>query len=229
MNNPHDLRADRWRGSKAATAEAGTQRRRLALTMIIADETDEAAMAKWEHYKAGTDLDALAWSRAQAAADKKAARQFHRRPHRRAATAAADQRLAPDRLLRHGGAPARRDAGDRRLWPACMLTFDDFVIGVEQFGQRIQPLMRSRAEPRPGGLTLDALAHPYEEADGDGRSSISSCAASASATATSPPSTASRSRSGRASSSACSGPPAAARPRPCAASPGWRSRTTARS
>ena len=26
-----------------------------------------------------------------------------------------------------------------------MLTFDDFVIGIEQFGQRIQPLMRSRS------------------------------------------------------------------------------------
>jgi pyrimidine oxygenase len=26
-----------------------------------------------------------------------------------------------------------------------MLTFDDFVIGLEQFGHRIQPLMRSRA------------------------------------------------------------------------------------
>jgi pyrimidine oxygenase len=25
-----------------------------------------------------------------------------------------------------------------------MLTFDDFVIGIEQFGQRIQPLMQSR-------------------------------------------------------------------------------------
>jgi pyrimidine oxygenase len=25
-----------------------------------------------------------------------------------------------------------------------MLTFDDFVIGIEQFGRRIQPLMRSR-------------------------------------------------------------------------------------
>ena len=25
-----------------------------------------------------------------------------------------------------------------------MLTFDDFIIGVEQFGQRIQPLMSSR-------------------------------------------------------------------------------------
>jgi pyrimidine oxygenase len=25
-----------------------------------------------------------------------------------------------------------------------MLTFDDFVIGMEQYGQRIQPLMASR-------------------------------------------------------------------------------------
>ena len=25
-----------------------------------------------------------------------------------------------------------------------MLTFDDFLIGLEQFGQRIQPLMQSR-------------------------------------------------------------------------------------
>ncbi len=25
-----------------------------------------------------------------------------------------------------------------------MLTFDDFVIGMEQFGQRIQPLMKCR-------------------------------------------------------------------------------------
>jgi pyrimidine oxygenase len=26
-----------------------------------------------------------------------------------------------------------------------MLTFDDFLIGMEQFGERIQPLMKSRA------------------------------------------------------------------------------------
>jgi pyrimidine oxygenase len=26
-----------------------------------------------------------------------------------------------------------------------MLTFDDFLIGMEQFGQRIQPLMQTRA------------------------------------------------------------------------------------
>ena len=27
-----------------------------------------------------------------------------------------------------------------------MLTFDDFLIGLEQFGQRIQPLMKSRQD-----------------------------------------------------------------------------------
>jgi pyrimidine oxygenase len=27
-----------------------------------------------------------------------------------------------------------------------MLTFDDFLIGMEQFGQRIQPLMKSRRD-----------------------------------------------------------------------------------
>jgi pyrimidine oxygenase len=29
-----------------------------------------------------------------------------------------------------------------------MMTFDDFVIGMEQFGTRIMPLMRSRSEVR---------------------------------------------------------------------------------
>ena len=29
-----------------------------------------------------------------------------------------------------------------------MMTFDDFVIGMEQFGTRIMPLMQSREAPR---------------------------------------------------------------------------------
>ncbi len=36
---------------------------------FIADETDAAAIAKWEHYKAGTDMEALAWRDAQAEDD----------------------------------------------------------------------------------------------------------------------------------------------------------------
>ena len=39
-------------------------------TMVIADETDEAARAKWEHYKAGADQEAIAWLGEQGAADK---------------------------------------------------------------------------------------------------------------------------------------------------------------
>ncbi len=32
-----------------------------------------------------------------------------------------------------------------------MLTFDDFLIGIDQFGTRIQPLMKSRAHVRTNG------------------------------------------------------------------------------
>ena len=52
-----------------ATAETGRTCGALILTMIIADETDAAAEAKWEHYKAGTDHEALAWRDAQAKDD----------------------------------------------------------------------------------------------------------------------------------------------------------------
>src|SRR5262245_15577646 len=38
-----------------ATGEAGRACGALVSIMVIADETDEAALAKWEHYKTGTD------------------------------------------------------------------------------------------------------------------------------------------------------------------------------
>jgi pyrimidine oxygenase len=40
----------------AATKETGRDCGALILTMIIADETDAAAQAKWEHYKDGVDM-----------------------------------------------------------------------------------------------------------------------------------------------------------------------------
>ena len=55
-----------------ANAAAGAQCDAMLLMMIIADETDEAAMAKWNQYVEGTDLEALAWRDSQAAADVKA-------------------------------------------------------------------------------------------------------------------------------------------------------------
>jgi pyrimidine oxygenase len=141
MNDPRDC-ADTVTRLYAQTAATGTTTKALALTMIIADETDEAAMAKWEHYKAGVDLDALGWSRAQAAADKYAANN---------STAGRIRRREPlpnsgSRLIGSYASVARMldEMAEIDGLAGVMLTFDDFIIGVEQFGQRIQPLMRSR-------------------------------------------------------------------------------------
>jgi pyrimidine oxygenase len=141
INNPADC-ADAVVRLKAASAAARSDVKALALTMVIADETDEAAMAKWEHYKAGVDLDAIDWSSSQAAADKYAADN---------STAGRIRRRAPlpnsgSKLIGSYATVARLldDMAEIDGLAGVMLTFDDFVIGVEQFGQRIQPLMRSR-------------------------------------------------------------------------------------
>ena len=41
-----------------------------------------------------------------------------------------------------------------------MMTFDDFVIGMEQFGTRILPLMRCREAIGAPNLPADALLYP---------------------------------------------------------------------
>jgi len=141
MNDPRDC-ADSVARLKACTDAAGTTTKALALTMIIADETDEAAMAKWEHYKTGVDLDAIGWRADQANTDKNAAAN---------STAGRIGRREPlpnngSRLIGSYATIARMldEMSEIDGLAGVMLTFDDFVIGVEQFGQRIQPLMRSR-------------------------------------------------------------------------------------
>jgi pyrimidine oxygenase len=141
INDPRDS-ADTVTRLTAATAAAGSDTKALALTMIIADETDAAAMAKWEHYVAGTDHEAVEWSRAQAGADKHAADN---------STAGRIKRrngvpFGGSRLIGSYATVARLldEMSEIEGLAGVMLTFDDFVIGVEQFGQRIQPLMRSR-------------------------------------------------------------------------------------
>ncbi|GGC61438.1 pyrimidine monooxygenase RutA [Siccirubricoccus deserti] len=126
----------------AANAAAGANCKAMLLMMIIADETDEAAMAKWHHYVAGTDLEALAWRDAQAGADVKA------EAHSTVGRMVRSDRL-PTNMLRLIGSYAtvarQLDAlAETPGLAGVMLTFDDFLIGMEQFGTRIQPLMQSR-------------------------------------------------------------------------------------
>ena len=128
----------------AAIAKTGRDVGSYVLFMVIADETDERAMAKWSDFKAGTDVDALAWMADQGAADK---------------TASADSTARAINLpesainFNMGTLVGSYETIARLLDEAAgvpgtsgiMLTFDDFLVGMDQFGHRIQPLMRSRA------------------------------------------------------------------------------------
>ncbi len=123
------------------------------LVMIIADETDAAAMAKWEHYKAGTDMVALRWASEQAGADKQASATSTGGRIAKLVTGEADEGPVPTRFGRLIGsyAAVARMLDEMAAIPGVggvMLTFDDFLIGMEQFGHRIQPLMASRGRIR---------------------------------------------------------------------------------
>lgn len=127
-----------------ATQETGRKCGALILVMIIADETDAAAEAKWNHYVEGADLEALAWRDHQASDDP--TKDPFAGPNRR-------QWLAEKRLPTNQGilcgsyAKVARMLDEMAEVPGVqgvMMTFDDFVIGMEQFGTRIMPLMRSR-------------------------------------------------------------------------------------
>ncbi len=126
-----------------AGAKAGRDVGTYVLMMVIADETDEAAMAKWQHYNAGIDVGAMKWLVDQAGADANAAE-----------NSTARTMVVPDGAINFnmGTLVGSYETVARLLDEAAevpgtrgiMLTFDDFLIGLEQFGHRIQPLMRCR-------------------------------------------------------------------------------------
>ncbi len=128
----------------AETAKTGRDVGTYVLTMVIADETDEAAWAKWEHYKAGVDTEALAWMAGQAGADSKNDGSAHTsaiaRPegavNLNMGTYIGSYETVARMLDETASVPGTKGV---------LLTFDDFLIGIEQFGHRIQPLMKSRA------------------------------------------------------------------------------------
>jgi len=129
---------------EAAKAKTGRDVASYILFMIIADETDEKALAKWQLYRDGADQGALAWLTNQAA------------PNAQGGTSNTNttQLSAPESAvnLNMGTLVGSYDSVARMLddvatvpgTAGVLLTFDDFVEGVEAFGTRIQPLMKSR-------------------------------------------------------------------------------------
>ena len=130
----------------AARAKTGRDVGSYILFMIIADETDDKAMAKWRLYRDGADQGALQWLTNQAA------------PNAQGGTSNTNttQLAAPESAvnLNMGTLVGSYDSIARMLdevaavpdTKGVLLVFDDFVQGVEAFGTRIQPKMRSRAD-----------------------------------------------------------------------------------
>jgi pyrimidine oxygenase len=113
------------------------------LFMVIADETDAAAMAKWDAYNAGADKDALAHLLGKVAEDTAPSE---------TSMAAAIQR-SPSPINFNMGtlvgsyasvAAMLDEAAAMAGVKGIMLTFDDFIAGMDAYGTRIQPLMRCR-------------------------------------------------------------------------------------
>ncbi|KAI1376728.1 pyrimidine utilization protein A [Hypoxylon crocopeplum] len=126
-----------------AAAKMGREVGSYVLFTVIADETDEAAQAKWKLYNDGADVDALAWMKTQSSKDTKAD-----------AHSTAKSLGLPEGAvnLNMGTLVGSFESIARMLdevasvpgTKGIMITFDDFLEGVENFGQKIQPLMKSR-------------------------------------------------------------------------------------
>jgi pyrimidine oxygenase len=126
---------------QACAGQTGRKVASYALFMIITGETDAEAEAKWELYKQGADLEALAWMIEQATADKNPNSSVHH-----AIDAASMVNINMGLLL---GSHARvagllDEVATIPGLAGVLLTFDEFVSGTEIFGERIQPLMQCR-------------------------------------------------------------------------------------
>jgi pyrimidine oxygenase len=128
---------------QGATAKTGRDVRAYALFMIIADETDAAARAKWEHYKAGTDQDAVRWLVTQSETDTSSGADTNVR-QMADPTSAVNINMG---TLVGSYATVARMLDEIAAVEGCdgvLLTFDEFIKGTEDFGTRIQPLMACR-------------------------------------------------------------------------------------
>jgi pyrimidine oxygenase len=115
----------------------------FALIMIIADETDAAAMAKWNLYRAGADTEALAWMTQQGEADTSSGTDTN---VRQLVDPASAVNFNMGTLVGSYESVAQMldEMADIPGLGGVMLTFDDFEVGIEAFGAHIQPLMASR-------------------------------------------------------------------------------------
>ena len=147
VNTPTAFASNNERLAKALE-KTGRSVSVFVLVMIIAAETDEEAMERWQHLNAGVDIDAIAWLAEQGAKDNVNTDTNVR------------QLAAPEGAVNiNMGTLVGSYASVARMLDemaevpntgGVLLTFDDFVVGIEAFGTHIQPLMKSRAHVATG-------------------------------------------------------------------------------
>ncbi|MEZ5676900.1 MAG: LLM class flavin-dependent oxidoreductase, partial [Thalassovita sp.] len=127
-----------------AAEKAGRDVGAYVLFMVISDETDEKAQEKWESFRLGADMEALKYMGVQGAQDDQAGD---------GATAKAINLPEGAVNFNMGTIVGSYESCARMLDEAAavpgvkgiMMTFDDFLVGMDDFGTKIQPLMQSRS------------------------------------------------------------------------------------
>ncbi|RDW83053.1 putative pyrimidine monooxygenase RutA-1 [Coleophoma crateriformis] len=131
---------------KEAAKAAGRDVGAIVLFMIIADETDEAAEKKWQMYKDGIDEEAVGWLVGQGSKDTNAAATATVKRHQNKDLGGQVNFNAGTFIGSYAKVAGMLDEVAELGVKGIMMTFDDFLTGVENFGTRIQPLMKSRRQ-----------------------------------------------------------------------------------
>ncbi|HZU62871.1 MAG TPA: pyrimidine utilization protein A [Novosphingobium sp.] len=114
------------------------------LCMVIMGETDEEAFAKWEHYKAGADMGALAWMADQGSKDTTGDANSTSR-HINLPEGAVNFNIGTFIGSHATVARLLDEAASIPGTKGIMLTFDEFLTGLDEFATKVQPLMQCRA------------------------------------------------------------------------------------
>lgn len=128
---------------KVHTDQTGRNVPTYVLFMVIADETDEKAQAKWQSYNDGADFEAIDWLQSQGGKDKTSGKDTNVR-HMASSVSPVNINMGTLVGSFENVASMLDEVAEVQGTDGVLLTFDDFVQGVEDFGSRIQPLMQSR-------------------------------------------------------------------------------------
>jgi pyrimidine oxygenase len=118
-----------------AAAKTGREVHNYFSQMVIMDDTDELAQARVDKYNAGTDYEAIAFTQSQAAKDTNSPTSLRRTKARKAVGERAIVG-SPQTVANFFNKLAEVDPN-----VGIMLTFDDFLEGIERFGKDVMPLL----------------------------------------------------------------------------------------